>query len=190
MSLNKRYSYEGPDATILVTIAYGSKNPYGDILSVPDYHVAVSNGCVVAVNFNASATPADNLNLRITLSGQPFEFNLAGYISSFSSISVTSNASTGIDASTEVPYVFSLSQNYPNPFNPLTNISFTLPSKGFVSLKVFDMLGRDVASIVSEEMSAGCYTRRWNAKNMSSGIYFYRLQVGTFIETKKLIVLK
>jgi hypothetical protein len=94
--------------------------------------------------------------------------------------------------------VFYLEQNYPNPFNPSTAISFGLPSQSFVSLKVFDALGREVATIISEELSAGYYSRQWNAANMASGIYFYRLQarqisggqVGVFTETKKLILLR
>jgi hypothetical protein len=88
------------------------------------------------------------------------------------------------------PENFSLAQNYPNPFNSATTISFRLPSKSFVSLKVFDLLGREVATIVSEELSAGSYTRTWNAANISSGVYFYRLQAGSYIETKKLILLR
>ncbi len=88
------------------------------------------------------------------------------------------------------PNRFALNQNYPNPFNPTTNISFSLPKRSFVSLKVFDLLGREVTTIVSEELSAGNYTRRWNAANMANGIYFYRLRAGNFIETKKLILLK
>ena len=90
----------------------------------------------------------------------------------------------------EVPRQFVLSQNYPNPFNPSTNISFSIPAKSFVSLKVFDLLGKEVATIVSEEMSAGTYSRQWNAVTMSSGVYFYRLQAGSFIETKKLVLLR
>ncbi len=97
--------------------------------------------------------------------------------------------SVNIDFST-LPKTFELYQNYPNPFNPSTTISFLLPSKSFVSLKIFDLLGREAATIVSEEMSVGSYSRQWNAANMSSGIYFYRLQAGSFIETKKLILIK
>jgi len=89
-----------------------------------------------------------------------------------------------------IPATYSLSQNYPNPFNPTTSISFTLPSKSFVSLKVFDLLGRGVATLVNEQKSAGTYTQKWNAANVSSGIYFYRLQAGSFTETKKLVLLK
>jgi len=92
--------------------------------------------------------------------------------------------------SDEMPRGFSLSQNYPNPFNPSTVISFSLPRKSFVSLKIFDVLGREVSTIVSEEMSAGSYSRQLNAANMTSGVYFYRLQAGAFTETKKLILLR
>ncbi len=93
-----------------------------------------------------------------------------------------------------------LLQNYPNPFNPTTTISYELPKESFVSLKVFDLLGREVAALVSEEMPAGSYSKQWNAANIPSGIYFYRLsaspsakrgeQAGAFTETKKLILLR
>jgi len=83
-----------------------------------------------------------------------------------------------------------LRQNYPNPFNPITSISFSLPLKSFISLKIFDLLGREVATIVSEQLSAGNHAIKWNAVNMSSGIYFYRLQAGSFTETKKLVLLR
>ncbi len=85
---------------------------------------------------------------------------------------------------------YSLSQNYPNPFNPTTTISFSLPSRSYVTLKVFDALGREVSVVLSEELHAGNYSRQWNAAGLSSGMYFYRLQSGSFIETKKLILLK
>ena len=98
---------------------------------------------------------------------------------------------TGISTNkSNVPTSFSLEQNYPNPFNPTTTISFSLPSKSFVSLKVFDITGREVATIVSEEMSSGTYSRLWNAANVSSGIYFYRIQTGSYTQTKKLVLLK
>ncbi len=98
---------------------------------------------------------------------------------------------TGIEnTSTKIPKTFNLGQNYPNPFNPSTNISFGIPSKSFVSIKVFDVVGREVATIVSEELQAGFYTRQWNAKNMSSGIYFYKMQAEKFSETRKLVLTK
>ena len=90
----------------------------------------------------------------------------------------------------EVLKTLSLAQNYPNPFNPTTTISFTLSSKSFVSLKEFDLLGREVATLVNEPKPAGTPAQEWNAVNVSSGIYLYRLQAGTFAETKKLLLLK
>jgi hypothetical protein len=103
---------------------------------------------------------------------------------------VIDTTSTFVKNESSVVKDYALYQNYPNPFNPTTTIYFALPSKSFVTLKVFDILGREVSTIVSEEMSTGNYTREWNAANRSSGIYFYRLQAGSFTETKKLILLK
>jgi hypothetical protein len=94
------------------------------------------------------------------------------------------------DKTNLLPAQFSLSQNYPDPFNPSTTISFTIPSRSSVSLKIFDLLGREVATIVSEELPAGTYARQWYAGKMSSGVYFYRLQAGSFTQTKRLVLLK
>jgi hypothetical protein len=97
---------------------------------------------------------------------------------------------TGVNKINELPNTFKLSQNYPNPFNPTTTISFSLPSKSFVSLKVFDALGREVSTLVSKELTAGSYSQEWNAVNLPSGVYFYRLQAGNYNETRKLVLLK
>jgi len=88
------------------------------------------------------------------------------------------------------PFAYKLTQNYPNPFNPTTTISFTLPSRSHVSLKVFDALGREVSVLLSEELPAGTHSRQWNAAGLSSGLYFYRLQTADFAETKKLVLLR
>jgi hypothetical protein len=85
---------------------------------------------------------------------------------------------------------FALGQNYPNPFNPSTTITFTLPTKSFVTLRVFDSLGQEVSTLVSEEMLPGTYSRQWNAEGLPSGAYFYRIQVGSYTETKKLVVIR
>jgi hypothetical protein len=85
---------------------------------------------------------------------------------------------------------YQLNQNYPNPFNPSTIISFNLPTRTFVTLKIFDLLGREVATLISEELSAGNYSRQWNASKLPSGIYFYRLQAGSYAQSKKLVLLK
>lgn len=104
---------------------------------------------------------------------------------------ITVNSVTETQTVTKIsPDDFDLMQNYPNPFNPSTVISFNLPSKSFVTLKIFDAQGREVSKIVSEELPAGQYERRWNAAGLPSGIYFYRLEAGKFTETKKLIFIK
>ena len=98
---------------------------------------------------------------------------------------------TGIkDNVYEVPIRFELHQNFPNPFNPSTTFSFDLYSKSFVTLLVYDALGRKIATLVSEELSPGTYVRQWSGESLSSGIYFYRLQAGLNTETKKLVLLR
>jgi hypothetical protein len=89
-----------------------------------------------------------------------------------------------------IPVRFALAQNYPNPFNPSTTISFSLPSSSFVTLKISDVLGMEVATVANEELSAGDYSRTWNAGAMPSGMYFYRLQAGANAETKRMLLLK
>jgi hypothetical protein len=106
---------------------------------------------------------------------------------------------TGVnEAETTTPSEFELFQNYPNPFNPTTNIAFKLSTKSFISLKIFDALGREIVTLISQELSAGNYTKQWNAKGLPSGVYFYQISAkpvsgdwnDSFIETKKLILMK
>jgi len=85
---------------------------------------------------------------------------------------------------------YSLKQNYPNPFNPATEICFTIPEQSYVSLKVYDTLGRVVSVLRSEEMHAGTYLQQWDAKNLASGVYFCCLESASFIDTKKLVLLR
>ncbi len=85
---------------------------------------------------------------------------------------------------------FKLEQNYPNPFNPSTKIKYSIPQAEFVALKIFDVLGNEITTLVNEEKSAGNYEVNLNAANLSSGIYFYKLQAGSFVETKKMILMK
>lgn len=85
---------------------------------------------------------------------------------------------------------YSLEQNYPNPFNPTTTIKFTIPNAQYVTVKIFDVLGKFVMSICNEEKPSGTYELNFNSNGLSSGIYFYQLQAGNFIETKKLTLIK
>ena len=94
------------------------------------------------------------------------------------------------DISSEIPDRFNLEQNYPNPFNPGTSIQFSLPQTSYVTLEVFNTLGERVGVLASEELTAGTYNYSWDAAGLTSGIYFYKLQAGNFIETKKMVLLR
>lgn len=85
---------------------------------------------------------------------------------------------------------YRLEQNYPNPFNPTTHLEFEISKLGFVSLKVFDVLGKEVKTLVSEIKPAGFYEVEFDGSNLASGIYFYKLESGNFIHTKRMILLK
>ena len=101
------------------------------------------------------------------------------------------NTVTGItQASSKLPSKFELFQNYPNPFNPNTTIRFDLPKESRVKITVYDILGRQVTTLVNEMKKAGSYTINWNAGRLASGVYFYRLQTDDYVTTKKLLLLK
>ena len=108
----------------------------------------------------------------------------------------TSNYSDIVEIEINSPVQFSLEQNYPNPFNPSTKIKFTVPvtlsevEGSLVTLKVFDVLGNEVATLVNEEKTSGSYEVEYNTVGLSSGVYFYKLQVGNLVETKKMLLLK
>ncbi|NOS83971.1 MAG: T9SS type A sorting domain-containing protein, partial [Ignavibacteria bacterium] len=90
----------------------------------------------------------------------------------------------------ELPRFYNLSQNYPNPFNPVTNIKFSVPEAGFVKLVIFDIMGREVKTLVSENLKPGVYLADWDASLATSGVYFYKLITGKFTETKRMILVK
>ena len=85
---------------------------------------------------------------------------------------------------------YDLSQNYPNPFNPTTNIKFTIPKSGHVSLKVFDIMGREMVSLINENLETGEYEVSLNGSNLNSGVYFYQLKAGNFVSTRRMMLIK
>ncbi len=107
---------------------------------------------------------------------------------------------TDVKQNSNMPNEFSLAQNYPNPFNPSTKINFSIPQASFVNLKVYDILGNEVVTLVNEEKPTGSYEVNFSAKggsasdgnanSLSSGVYFYKLQAGSFVETRKMLLLK
>ena len=132
------------------------------------------------------------------LSNEPF-LKIVGAVASQVHFNATVNRGDKVEAevvmgvqngANTVPTKFALSQNYPNPFNPTTSISYSIPQNSFVSLKVFDVLGQEVATLVNEEKSVGNYDVSFDASGIPSGMYFYRLQAGSFIDTKKMVLMK
>ncbi len=107
-----------------------------------------------------------------------------------SDITMTADGTTGVQAASGVPQNYELSQNYPNPFNPSTVIRYALPAAGNVSLKVFNLLGQEVATLASGYQAAGTYSTVLDAQLLSSGVYFYRLEAGSFHDTRRMLLLK
>ena len=95
-----------------------------------------------------------------------------------------------IQTNTQTPKDFSLGQNYPNPFNPSTKIQFSIPRSSFVNLKVFDNMGKEIATLVNEDINIGNFEVDFDARELASGLYYYRISAGDFTETKKMILLK
>jgi len=89
-----------------------------------------------------------------------------------------------------VPEEYALFENYPNPFNPSTTIKFAVPEESFIRLEVYNTLGERVNTLVAETLTAGIYSVDWNGTDLSSGVYIYRLQAGSFVETKKMMLMK
>ena len=118
----------------------------------------------------------------------------AGWVTSLGNKIVACNFYTPTDVhetlNSEIPNDYRLSQNYPNPFNPSTTFRYSSPNESNVIIKVYDILGKEIETLINEEKPAGTYELTWNAVNLPSGVYFYQLQAGSFIETKKMILLK
>ncbi|MBT8378968.1 MAG: T9SS type A sorting domain-containing protein [Ignavibacteria bacterium] len=102
------------------------------------------------------------------------------------------NQITNVDdrGNLNIPKEYKLEQNYPNPFNPSTTIRYSLPKESFVTLKVYNLLGEEVATLINGEQIIGNYEIEFDASDLSSGIYLYSIQAGDFVETKKMILLK
>lgn len=111
-----------------------------------------------------------------------------GVLTTTSSGTITITPETGVDEGNQ-PLTYSLMQNYPNPFSLSTTISYQLPTNGQVTLKVFDMHGREVTTLVNQVEDPGYKSVKFDASLLSGGLYYYRLEAGNFIETRKLLLL-
>jgi len=118
--------------------------------------------------------------------------SVTGWAAGSGSILKTTNGGVTFinDEIEDIPTNFILNQNYPNPFNPSTSIRYTISDMQFVSIIVYDILGNEVATLVNSEKPSGVYVVEWNASNIPSGVYFYQLKTGLFVQTKKMILMK
>jgi hypothetical protein len=105
-------------------------------------------------------------------------------------INIKIDYATTVEDEEMSPDNFYLHQNYPNPFNPVTNIKYQIPELSFVMLKVYDVSGKEIATLVNEKKPAGSYTLEFDATRLPSGVYFYKIQAGNYTETKKMVMMK
>jgi hypothetical protein len=111
-------------------------------------------------------------------------------VSGSRSYSIGNSSARAAEITASKPLAFSLEENYPNPFNPSTNIRSQIPNDGLVTLKVFNTLGQEVATLVNEVRTAGTYNEVFDASRVASGVYIYKLAAGNFSSAKKLVVVK
>ncbi|NUM62980.1 MAG: T9SS type A sorting domain-containing protein [Ignavibacteriaceae bacterium] len=131
----------------------------------------------------------DKIKLRVRITDTSIFFNVAHYPDTgwvvMSVLPPILNVEDG-----NLPIDYGLSQNYPNPFNPITSIQYQLPEPAFVTIKVYDVLGNEIETLVNEERDAGSYKIDFNGLELTSGIYYYRIAADNFSQTKKMILLK
>ena len=163
--------------------------------------IAGENGVCLRTTDNGNSWYSPHLITCSTLNSLIFLNANNGFIFGDNGIilKTTTGGLTAVNQNISVyPESFSLSQNYPNPFNPVTNIKFEIPKTGFVKITVYDLLGREVTSLVNEQMQPGSYSVDWDASNFPSGVYFYRLEAGdpstgsgrSFVESRKMVLIK
>jgi len=170
---------------------------WNKIANASKYHLQVSKDSLFSNFVYDDSTLSDTTQQLISLSDGTKYFWRIGAMGN-SGGSVFSNTwkftTTGSNNQQTIPDTYVLEQNYPNPFNPSTVITYKIPDGGFVTMKVYNLLGNLVTTLVSENKPAGTYTVEFDAKKranpLPSGVYFYRLQVGNFVSTKKMVVMK
>ena len=161
-------------------------------LFISGEQVAMSN-----VPFDSLTTldyPHDNLFLGDLWTDAYFPYSFDGKIDEvrISNIPRYQITTTDVEDNNKdiLPLIPLLEQNYPNPFNPTTTIKYQIPELSFVTLKIYDVLGNEISTLINEEKPAGSYEVEFDAKILSSGVYFYRLQTGNYVETKKMVLLR
>jgi hypothetical protein len=173
--------------SIDVTVdAYGTMTLPGNVtVNALRSRYVETDGSDTKVDYNFFSLEGALVSLYASDSNPPLsgDINVDGY-------NWNLQTTSDVEQIDNLPQDFSLSQNYPNPFNPSTAINFSIPQSALVTLKIYNSLGQEVETLVADELSAGSYKFDWNAESLTSGIYFYKLQSGNFIETKKMTLLK
>jgi hypothetical protein len=164
---------------------------HASVPSVTSYEVELSEDSVVTrVTFDTTITlkvPAGRTEKAY--SWRVRAKNINGY-GLFSEVRSLLRLTTSVKNDAAAPDEFVLLNNYPNPFNPSTTFAFNLPSRSYVTLKIFDAFGREAAEVFAGELPAGMFSRQWDASGLASGVYFYRLEAGAYSKTKRLLLLK
>jgi len=162
----------------------GGGNPDAEWLNESPIQVTIAGGDSAIISIQISApTVLGNYSAIIILESNDPD-------SSITMIQVDLDVVTGVEEENLLPTVYSLYNNYPNPFNPATTISYDLPKQSMVTLKVYNIVGEEIAILVNSEQNAGRYKIDWNASQLASGVYFYRIQAAEFVDVKKMILLR
>ena len=217
-TLNRIYHLDGLNAylvgdfgTVIKTTDNFSTYNYVDLQSTENltdvYFISPDSGLIVGANGTIRFTTnsgtdwfedpevTDLLESKNIKRMSAFDNDSLGVIIADSGFTIivakdSSYFTTSIESENEMPTEYCLSQNYPNPFNPSTKINYSVPEYGLVTIKVYDLLGNEVAPLVNEEKNAGNYEIEFNGYGLPSGVYFYKIFAGNFSETKKLVLIK
>ena len=177
-----KWKFGAPDVTNVILNLASNNNGADTLLTVTP---AAVDGILAGLGLNPGDSVVGKWAVWAFLNGDSLKsaqtFN----------ITFKRNNPTGINqVGTEIPASFALSQNFPNPFNPSTTIKFSVPKNGFVNLKVYDLAGKEVSNLINENLIAGNYEASFDGSNLTSGVYFYRLQANGFTETKRMTLIK
>ncbi len=190
----------------IATHSYSQPNTYNYSLTVTDNQgstgkatgqIIVSGSSIQYVTCNppsGTIAPGGAQNITITLNAQNIQAGTykgqVNITTNGGNITIPIDYLVNVEQLSSLPKVYNLSQNYPNPFNPTTNIEFSLPKSSKVSLKIFDLLGKEVASLIDENQTAGTYKVSFDGTKLASGVYYYRIEAEEYIESKKMVLLK
>jgi hypothetical protein len=188
-SLNGYYQFHPTiNEMILIGLAYTFKDGILVGIGVVEIESASSNYSQFSSEIIGNGQIPDSIMIQFQiLSDSPTDPGIGSY--AFID-QISFGQSTNIDDNSITPLEFTLEQNYPNPFNPSTVIRFSIPQNDNVMLRVFDLLGKEVVTLINEFKLRGVYEYEFNVSDLASGIYFYKLQSGDFVKTKKMIITK